>query len=136
MSEPSKFEREIEELLARLGDWTPKSRPPGQFLETLRRWIYRWQYGWQYAISRLRWYVPPEQLMLISILLIVGAYFFRFVLPMAARYIAVLGFIMFFASFLLSFGFARRPEKKWRGRVVDYGRRGGFWDWLRRFIGR
>lgn len=134
MSEPSRFEKEIEELLARLGDWSPKDKPRGRFGDTLRQWIYRWQYGWQYALSKFRWSVPPEQLMLISILLILAAYFSRFVFPVVARYVAVLGFILFFTSFLFSFGLGQRRDRRWRGQVVNY-RPGDFWDWLRRIIG-
>lgn len=133
-----KFEREIEELLSRLGEWVPRDTPSQRFQRILRRQLFHWQDGWQRALTNLRsWRAPLDQLMLGGLVLVVLSYLLRFVIPMAARYIGVLGVILFFTAFALSFSLGRqhRREFRWRGRVIQppAGSR-TWWERVRRWI--
>lgn len=133
-----KFEREIEELLSRLGEWVPQDTPFQRFKRILSRWLFRWQEGWPHALTDpRRWRIPLDQLMLAGIVLVVLSYLLRFVIPLAARYTGVLGVILFFTAFALYFsvGQQRRRDIRWRGRSVEP--RPGTRSWkarLRRWI--
>ena len=116
----SRFDRELDELLANLGDWTPR--------ESRRQRIWRhvreWQAHWQEAVARLRWSgIPTDQMMLGGILMIVFAYFLRLAIALAAAYVGLLGILLFFVAFGLAIrGGQRRRELRWRGRSVGpYG---------------
>ncbi|MBF8293496.1 MAG: hypothetical protein HW389_41 [Bacteroidetes bacterium] len=131
----NRFEREIDELLAKLGDFTPRDTVSRR----IGRVVIYWQYRWQGFISKIsRFWIAPEKLMLSSLLIIVASYFLRFALPGIARYAGVLGVILFFASFLLALSSGGRRDKqmRWRGHPIDLPRNRPAWlpVWLRRWF--
>ena len=112
------YEREIEELLRSLGDIGPKETG--------------WQRFQRLASARIRAFgrrvrslphtVPADQLMLTALLFVIAAYFLRFVMPGAARFVGLAGIMLFIAAFAFSFSqlFGRsRNQRIWRGRPVD-----------------
>lgn len=119
----SKFERELDELLASIGEWTPRESRSQRFRRRFRGWLSHWQE----AVARMRWIgIPTDQMMLGGILLIVFAYFLRLALPVAAAYVGLLGILVFFVAFALAIrGGRRRRDARWRGRFLDPYRRGG-----------
>lgn len=133
-----KFEREIEELLSRLGEWVPQDTPLQRSKRVLGRWLFRWQEGWRHALANLRnWRAPLDQLMLAGIVLVVLSYFLRFAVPMVARYTGVLGVILFFTAFALYFSMGRQQRRdiRWRGRLVEPGPAAArWWSRLRRLL--
>jgi hypothetical protein len=138
--EPDKVQREIEELLGKLDNFVPEDRlaqkirkkrrdeiGPGPIERTWRR-ISRFSLG---------------QAMLAGLALLLIGTFFRQALGGWAGPVIVLGIILAGGAFLLSVinGDSRRtisggrPEKRWRGQVIDYSEPSAtsrFLDWLRR----
>ncbi|MBI4498252.1 MAG: hypothetical protein HY689_10170 [Chloroflexi bacterium] len=113
----SRFERELEELLVSLGEWTPRESRSQRFRRRFRAWLYRWQE----AIARMRWGgLPADQMMLVGMVLIVFAYFLRLALPAGAAYVGLLGVLLFFVAFALAVtGGRRRRDIRWRGHLVE-----------------
>ena len=112
------YEREIEELLRNLRDLGPKETGGQRFQRVAGERL-------RVLGSRLRMLpqtVPADQLMLTALLFVVAAYFLRFVLPGAARFVGLVGIILFVAAFAFSFNqlFGRsRDQSRWRGRPID-----------------
>jgi hypothetical protein len=135
MSGSSRFDRELEELLASLGELPAREPPRSRFRRTMRTILYRWQE----MVARLRWRgVATEQLMLAGIVLIVLAYFLRLVSTLVAGYLGLLGVLVFFVAFGLAVaGNRRRRQPRWRGAVISFDRARVPWTervrrWLRR----
>ena len=132
MQEPSKFEKDIEDLLRGFGDQPPK-RPSWlqRFQSHWNRWQFRWRQG-LLSLPRPR----LQTLLLCSIIIIIVAYFFRFPLPLFARYLGLFGIVLFFATFFLSIRGAGAPstEVRWRGNMIN-PKRGGLLDWVWRWLG-
>lgn len=135
MSGSSRFDRELEELLASLGELPERERPRGRWQRRLRAVLYRWQE----TVAGLRWKgIATEQLMLAGIVFIVLAYFVRLASPVLAGWIGLLGVLLFFGAFALAVaGNRRRRPERWRGQVVSFGQARVPWiervrRWLRR----
>lgn len=131
-----KYEKEIEELLAGLGDLSPRESRSGRLTRSLRRWQYSWQ-NFVLSVSKKR--LRPDQLMLTGILLVVATYFLRFGLPMVAKYTAILGILLFFAGFVLALkggNYHGPSDRRWRGRLVSYEEDGlkRIKEWLRKWV--
>jgi hypothetical protein len=131
----SRFDRELEELLASLGELPPRETPRNRFQRTLRTALYRWQE----TVSRFRWNgIATEQMMLVGIVLIVLAYFLRLGSTVVAGYLGLVGVLVFFAAFGLAVaGNRRRRAPRWRGQVVSFSSARVPWTerlrrWLRR----
>ena len=132
----NKFDREIDELLAKFGNYAPR--------DTLSRrigWIARyWHYRWQESIRGIgKLWIAPEKLMLSSLVIILASYVLRFALPGIARYAGVLGVILFFTSFFLAIsggGRSSRQQMRWRGQPIDLPKNRALWlpQWLRRLF--
>ena len=116
---PDKYEKEIEELLASLGEFKPRKR---SFSDRVMASLGRWQYRWQRFVSGLvQKRLNPDHLMVYGIILIVIAYFLRF--PIVGKYIGIAGILLFFTGFLLAMTMGRRynnEQKIWRGRVIQF----------------
>ncbi len=116
---PDKYEKEIEELLASLGEFKPrKRRLSDRVIASLGRWQYRWQ-GFISGLSHKR--LNPDHLMIYGIILIVITYFLR--LPVIGRYTGIAGILLFFTGFVLALTMGRRysdERKIWRGRIIDF----------------
>ena len=132
---PDKYEKEIEELLASLGEVKPRRRKwTDRVSSSLSRWQYQWQ-GFVAGLSHKR--INPDKLMIYGILLIVLTYFLR--LPIISRYTGIAGILLFFTGFVLALttgGGYSNERKIWRGRVIDFndgkfGEKIRFWlKWL------
>ena len=94
-----KVQREIEEILNRLDKFVPEERPPSR----LRR------RSSEAAAALGRAFLGPlarislRQVMLMSLALIVVAFFAMRIHPIFARYVIIAGIILFLTSFALSF---------------------------------
>ena len=135
MSGSSRFDRELEELLASLGELPPRETPRSRMRRRLRTLLYRWQEG----VARMRWNgIATDQMMLVGIVLIVLAYFVRLVSTLAAGYLGLFGVLVFFAAFGLAVASnRRRSQARWRGQVIPFDRGRVSWAermrrWLRR----
>lgn len=131
----SRFDRELEELLASLGELPAREPPRNRWQRRLRTVLYRWQE----TVARLRWRgIATEQLMLVGIVFIVMAYFLRLASPTLAGWIGLLGVVLFFGAFAMAVaGNRRRRSNQWRGQVVSFGQGRVPWTervrrWLRR----
>lgn len=114
-----KYEKEIEDLLASLGEvGLRRSQWTDGFSSSLGRWQHQWR-GFVAGLSRKR--INPDKLMIYGIILIVLTYFLR--VPIISRYTGIAGVLLFFTGFALSFTTGGRyssERKIWRGRVVDF----------------
>lgn len=105
-----KLQREIEEILSRSDKAVPRRRRWRRRLWRLRQPVAE---GWSYL--RLR-RPSLSQVMLLGILLLVVAFFFRSTAP----YTAYAGLALFFGAFILSFRRSQAgPDLRWRGQSID-----------------
>jgi hypothetical protein len=118
---PSKLEQEIEEILERTGGPPPPARfrRPSRIGQTLQGWLD----AALTAVSRIN----PGQLMLASILIMIGSWFVLRRYETAMLVVALIGFALFALAFVLSFIKRRRgaepssgSERYWRGQPIDY----------------
>jgi len=139
---PDKFEREIDDILSKL-DKFPQQGPSERARKAVSGRVSAFQRRVALRIARL----SVGQIMLTGIVMILVGYFFRAGLPEIWYYVVILGLILFFTSFALSFfGGAGRArgggQVYWRGRPAQsyyssgpiLGRR--LRDWWRRRQGR
>jgi hypothetical protein len=138
--EPDKVQREIEELLDRLDNFVPEERLASKIrkkrrAETGPGFIER---GWN-RVSR----ISLGQAMLAGLAIILISWFFRAPLGSLASPLMVVGITLVIGAFILSVvnGDSRRtiaggrPEKRWRGQVIDYSEpstASRIRDWFRR----
>jgi hypothetical protein len=115
---PDKFEREIEDILSRLDDF-PRRGPTDRARNAVSTRIGAFQRGIAVRVAHL----SVGQIMLAGILMILVGYFFRSVFPEVWYYVVILGLILFFTSFALSFFGAGRARGSrqvyWRGRPAQ-----------------
>lgn len=117
----SPYEREIEELLRSLGSIGPKETGWQRFRRVLGERLA----SFGQTLRELPHTIPADQLMLAALLMVVAAYFLRLVLPGLARFVGVVGLLMFVAAFLFSFQQlfgCSQHERRWRGRPIDMSR--------------
>lgn len=118
----SKLQREIEEILSRYDKAAPRRRRWRRWLRRRRQLLAE---SWRHLTLRRP---ALSQVMLLGILLLVIAFFFRSTVP----YTAYAGLAFFFGAFVLSFRRSQAgPELRWRGRPVDVYQ-GGLGDRIRR----
>lgn len=114
----TEFEREIEEILRKLGDTPPKQSWGARLLNALRA---RWD-GFISWLQSLPQGIAPDQLMITAILFIVAAWILRFAFPPAMPWVGLAGIGMFVAAYFLSFRrfFGGRSQQvRWRGQVIN-----------------
>jgi hypothetical protein len=114
---PDRVEREIEEILSKIDDFATEAPRIRAQRKQRERATPRIQPSANW-LSR----IGIGQLMLLSILLVLGSHFILGGFSSAAaQYGIIIGLVLFFSSFLLSF----RPrvsapqEKRWRGRIIE-----------------
>ncbi|MEK7214720.1 MAG: hypothetical protein AAB289_03905 [Chloroflexota bacterium] len=131
----SRFDRDIDDILSKLGEFGPKETG---WLR-LRRIVTARFAALGAAIRSLPQAVPADQMMLAAVVFIAAAFFLRYVFPGFARLVGVAGLILFVAAFVVSFnqlfGSGRR-QVRWRGQVIDMtsyssGYLNRFLSWLR-----
>ena len=113
---PDKIEREVEEILRKLDRFVPEE---GRLARTRRRLVQAvsdFSHALMVRLSR----VSLGHLMLVSLVLVVLAFFFRSASPTLARWVIIGGLILFFGAFVLSLlGGRSQYERRWRGQVID-----------------
>jgi len=129
MPQKQKYQKEIEDLLKQI-DAFPV-RP------SLRRRLaasFAGAWGGLQRAAGTAWNAfAPEQLILLSFVLMLCGYFFRSAFADLGRFLALAAAAAFVAGYFLSF-VPRQPRytKRWRGRVIEFPRRPGWQDWLAR----
>ncbi len=115
---PSEYEREIDEILRRMGDLGPSRSAGERFLDGVRARRRSVQLWFRNAVGA----AAPDQLMVTAILLFVAAFFMRFISQPLAFWVGLAGFALFVASFALSFQHlwgGKSKQVRWRGRVIN-----------------
>ena len=138
---PNRVEREIEEILNKL-DGPSGGRAPTRLHRGWRSRVSRRTSRWRSRLPALP-AINPGNLMLTGICLILSGLLLRMVSPDLTRWVVILGLVLFFSSFVLSFtrrgpGGANPNETYWRGqRIARSELRGPSWPerlrtWWRR----
>jgi hypothetical protein len=113
---PDNLEREVEEILRKLDKFVPEE---GSLSRTRRRTGQVVSDALHAVLVRLS-RIALGQVMLVSLVLVVVAFFFRAASPALARWVIIAGLILFLTAFVLSLLSGRsRYEKRWRGQVID-----------------
>jgi hypothetical protein len=99
---PSRVEREIEEILSKLDGGRPAGRPPTRLRRTWRSRLGRSISSWRQRLPGLP-SINPGSMMLLGLCLILSALFLRLISPDLTRWVVIVGLVLFFASFVLSF---------------------------------
>jgi len=115
-----KFEREIDEILSKIRDFPERPAAPRRAGGRLARQITGMQRALAVRLSR----ISASHVMLTAMALMVISYFFREAFAELWVYGLILGLILFFTAFALSFrsGGARRGGPYFRGRPQSYYR--------------
>ena len=118
---PNRVEREIEEILTKL-DAPGGGRRPTRLRRSWRSRLTRRVGAWRSRLPALP-ALNPGNLMLTGIVLILSGLILRMVSADLTRWVVILGLILFFSSFVLSFtrrgptGVGRN-ETYWRGQRI------------------
>ena len=124
--EPDRLEREIQEILDKIEQLpAPRPRRASGLQRSLRRFgdgVSAWQRTVVQELSR----ISLSQLVLLSFLLILGAFFIRGIGPVGT-WLMIAGVVLLVASLalmILGGGSARARTAQWRGRTISYKRDG------------
>ena len=113
---PDNLEREVEEILRKLDKFVPEEGP----LARTRKSAGQAVSGFLHAILARLSSVSLGQLMLVSLVLVLVAFFFRGASPALARWLIIGGLVLFLTAFVLSLlGGSSRYERRWRGQLID-----------------
>jgi hypothetical protein len=116
-----RIEREIEDILNKIDDFVPeggRSRKPTPIRPSPLSKATTW-------LTRRLTTISLGQVMMYALVIVVAAFFFRFVNPAVMRWVMIGGLIVLGTAFVLSvFGGGsgrtiRQPEKRWRGQPLD-----------------
>ncbi len=123
-----RYQREIEEILKQAGETAPPISPsprrPG-----LRRII--WAHAKQ-SLSGKPLSFSPGRVMLAAVLLLLAALVLNSVGFGPVALVAFAGLILFIVAYGMFFVRPPRPQKRWRGEIIEEESGGGFWDRFRR----
>lgn len=128
-----RINREIDDLLRHI-----EERERRSVTRRMSRWTHSVSETWQKVLSSFLRRSPVEQFMLASVLLVVASFILQYVSRPLAFYSSVLGLLLFVLALgisLLSPGGQGRYQKRWRGRVLDYGPP-SIWMQLRQWLRR
>lgn len=125
--EPDRLEREIQEILDKIEQLpAPKRRRASGLQRSLRR-IGDGVSAWQRTVVQELSRISLSQLVLLSFLLILGAFLIRGIGPLGT-WLMIAGVVLLVASLALmifgSGGGARARTQQWRGRTISYNRDG------------
>ena len=135
MADSDRLEREIEEILGKIEQFPTETHGRRARRRALRQFgaaISNRQRGAARQLAR----ISISQVMLLSFLMILGAFFFRRMSPLAMDWLMYAGIILFVSSFaILMFGprHRRSVEQNWRGRTIRYETGPTFAQRLRRW---
>ncbi len=116
---PDRIEREIEEILDKIDRFVPEERLPIRFRRRARNVFTETRDFFLSPLAR----VSLSQVMLIGLGLFIVALFLGRVDSTLARWTMIVGAILFLGGFALTLlsGRSGQQQKRWRGRVVEYG---------------
>lgn len=125
--EPDRLEREIQEILDKIEQLpAPKRRRASGLQRSLRR-IGDGVSAWQRTVVQELSRISLSQLVLLSFLLILGAFFIRGLGPVGT-WLMIAGVVLLVASLALMMfgggGSGRARTQQWRGRTISYNRDG------------
>lgn len=125
--EPDRLEREIQEILDKIEQLpAPKRRRASGLQRSLRR-IGDGVSAWQRTVVQELSRISLSQLVLLSFLLILGAFLIRGLGPLGS-WLMIAGIVLLVASLALmifgSGGGGRSRTQQWRGRTISYNRDG------------
>lgn len=124
--EPDRLEREIQEILDKIEQLpAPKRRRASGLQRSLRR-IGDGVSAWQRTVVQELSKISLSQLVLLSFLLILGAFLIRGLGPLGA-WLMIAGVVLLVASLALMVfggGSRRTRTQQWRGRTISYSRDG------------
>ena len=123
--EPDRLEREIQEILDKIEQLPspPRRRRTSGLQRSLRR-AGNGVSAWQRTVARELSRVSLSQLVLLSLLLILGAFFIRGIGPIGT-WIMIAGIALLVTSLALMVaggGSGRSRTRQWRGRTISYSR--------------
>ena len=132
---PSRYQREIEDILEKAGEAGPKRRPRrASDRRSLRQLV--WLYVKQ-SLSGNFFSISPGRVMLLGFVLLLS---FLLVRPFSAGVAGMLawaGLIIFIVGYALVLVRPPKLEKRWRGESIEMEPPGGSWlDRIRRRITR
>lgn len=110
---PDDLEREIENILNRLDKFLPEESAAQRLRKRVSNAFFRFQRN----VARLLSRISLGHLMIVSLLLVLFAFAFRW--SVMGRYALIAGLILLFSTIAISFFTSRRPEKRWRGQPID-----------------
>ncbi len=121
MADPNRLEREIEEILGRIEQFPDatdrRKRVRSRWVQQLTSAISERQRSLMRQLARF----TISQVMVLSIVLIVGSLFFRRAVPLMMTWVLYGGLALFVTTFaIMVFGGrgSSASEQKWRGRAV------------------
>ena len=115
---PERYQREIEDILKQAGDLGSERSPKTSDRSFLKQM-------WAYATKSFRGNpssISPGRVMLASVLLLLSALVFSFMMPMISGPLAWAGLVVFIVGYAMFFirPSGTRTEKHWRGQPIDY----------------
>ena len=123
-----RYQREIEEILRQAGEAVPPISPspkrPG-----LRRTIWN---SIKQSLAGKPLSFSPGRVMLAAVLLLLAALVLNSVGFGPVALVALAGLILFIVAYGMFFVRPPRPQKRWRGEIIEEESSGGFWDRFRR----
>lgn len=120
---PNRVEREIEEILSKLDGVPPSGRAPTRLRRPLRSRVSRRFAGLRARLPVLP-KITPGNMMLAGITLILAGLVLRLFSSELTRWAVIVGLVLFFASFIMSFwpnrggGAVGGGESYWRGQRI------------------
>ena len=111
---PEKYEREIEEILAKSSKEFKKAPPSKSFLNILFRYLNQ-------SVRIRNFKISPGRIMLVGLCLLLLALIIRTFAPTWTSFFAWTGLLLLILGYFLFFLGSKNsgPEKRWRGRPIE-----------------
>ena len=123
-----RYQREIEEILRKAGDVAPPVAPSPRKVG-LRRLIWT---NIKQSLAGKPLSFTPGRAMLAAVLLLLAALVLNSVGVGPVALVALAGLILFIVAYGMFFIRPPKPQKRWRGQVIEEEKDGGLWDRFRR----
>ncbi|MCL5264235.1 MAG: hypothetical protein M1343_03405 [Chloroflexi bacterium] len=115
-----KYEREIADLLDKMDKFIPDESPSHRARRSFDRYIRRAMSAIPSWSTIASWDITPTSLMVASIAFAFAAALLSSILRPAAPLASIASVALLLAAIILqALGRRRRPERRWRGRVID-----------------
>ena len=126
---PERYQQEIEEILEQAGELKEIHKRPNHPKSV-------WRLIWLYVVHAVASKAPsfrPSRIMTYAICLLLVALIFGRSLVGIVTPLVFAGLLIFILGYGLYFMKSPKPEKRWRGQVINYHRQ-SWWNRLRRNI--